>query len=42
MFETGRVFSGDSSYYDIGRFEVSSDVLRSVLTVIPYAGPFSS
>lgn len=42
MLETGRVFSGNSSYYDIGRFEVSCDVLRGGLTVISYAGPFSS
>jgi hypothetical protein len=30
------------SYYYIGRFEVSSDVLRGVLTVTFYTGPFSS
>ena len=42
MFETSRIFSRDSSYYYIGRFEVSSDVLRGVLTVTCYAGPFSS
>jgi hypothetical protein len=30
------------SCYYIGRFEVSSDVLRGVLTVTFYAGPFSS
>jgi hypothetical protein len=40
MFETSRIFSKDSSYYYIGRFEVSSDVLRGVLTVTFYAGPF--
>jgi hypothetical protein len=42
MFETGRIFSKDSSYYYIGRFAASSDVLRGVLTVTFYVGPFSS
>jgi hypothetical protein len=42
MFETGRIFSRGSSYYYIGRFELSSDVLRGVPTVTFYAGPFSS
>ena len=30
------------SCYYIGQFEVSRDVLRGVLTVTFYAGPFSS
>ncbi len=42
MFETGRIFSKDSSYYYIGRFAASSDVLRGVLTVTFYVGQFSS
>ncbi len=41
VFETGRIFGGDSAYYYIGRFEVSGEVLSGELTVTHYAGPRS-
>lgn len=42
IFETGRVYGGDSAYYYIGRVQVKNGAVEADIEVIHYAGqPFS-
>lgn len=38
VFETGRIFGGDDSYYYLGRCDVKQGVLTGEVTVTHYAG----
>lgn len=41
IFEAGRLFGGDSSYYFLGKYEIAdNDVLRAEVEIIHYAGRF--
>jgi hypothetical protein len=39
VFETGRIFGGDSLYYYIGDYVVSVNTVRGKVEVIHYSGP---
>ena len=42
VFETGRVFGGDSQYYYLGSFRVVNGVAKADIEVNHYFGPLSS
>jgi len=42
VFETGRVFGGDSQYYYLGDFRVVNGVIQADIEVNHYFGPLSS
>jgi hypothetical protein len=39
VFETGRLFGGDSNYYYLGTFGVAGEVITAELTSTHYQGP---
>jgi hypothetical protein len=42
VFETGRIFGGDSLYYYIGDYVVNGNTARGKVEVIHYSGPPSN
>jgi hypothetical protein len=39
VFETGRIFGGDSLYYYLGDYTVTNSTVRGSVNVIHYSGP---
>ncbi len=39
IFETGRIFGGDSNYYYVGKFDLDGDVAHGIVEVTHYNGP---
>lgn len=42
VFETGRIFGGDSRFFYIGNYEIKDGVATATLTSTHYAGPIES
>lgn len=39
VFETGRIFGGDSSYYYVGRYSTKDNIATATITATHYYGP---
>jgi hypothetical protein len=39
VFETGRIFGGDSFYYYLGNYSIEAGTARGSIDVIHYSGP---
>lgn len=38
VFETGKIFGGDSTYFYVGSYDVVADTIHATVTVSHYAG----
>ncbi len=42
VFESGRLFGGDSGYFYVGNYRISAGILTAEVIVNHYSGPFNS
>lgn len=42
VFESGRIYGGDASYYYLGSFQVKDGVVTADIDVVHYSGPLNN